>query len=74
MYMYILIFFTILYLYQSNIFYDLFLLKGNKEIKIITFSFFIISIYWLYSTLIAHELVPWEEYPSDLAVFMFTDF
>jgi diguanylate cyclase (GGDEF)-like protein len=47
-----------------------FFLKGNKEIKIITFSFFIISIYWLYSTLIAHELVPWEEYPSDLAVFL----
>ena len=47
-----------------------FFFKGNKETKIITFSFFIISIYWLYSSLIAAALVPWEEYPSDVAVFI----
>lgn len=47
-----------------------FFFKGNKETKIITFSFFIISIYWLYSSLIAAALVPWEEYPSDIAVFI----
>ena len=47
-----------------------FFFKGNKETKIITFSFFIISIYWLYSSLIAAALVPWEEYPSDVAIFI----
>ncbi|CAM3990658.1 sensor domain-containing diguanylate cyclase [Arcobacter cloacae] len=47
-----------------------FFYKGDKETKIITFSFFIISLYWLYSTLIAAGIVPWEEYPSDIAVFI----
>ncbi|RXJ83847.1 sensor domain-containing diguanylate cyclase [Arcobacter cloacae] len=47
-----------------------FFYKGDKETKIITFSFFIISFYWLYSTLIAAGIVPWEEYPSDIAVFI----
>lgn len=43
--------------------------KGDKELKIVTFSFLIISFYWLYSSLIAAGLVPWAEYPSDVAVF-----
>ena len=69
-YVYFDIFYNFISLPILTFFMIYFFLKGNKEIKIITFSFFIISIYWLYSTLIAHELVPWEEYPSDLAVFL----
>ena len=53
-----------------TIFMIYFFIIGNKDIKIITFSFFIISIYWFYSTLIAAGLVPWKEYPSDIAVFI----
>lgn len=53
-----------------TIFMIYFFIIGNKDIKIITFSFFIISIYWFYSTLIAAGLVPWKEYPSDIAVFV----
>jgi diguanylate cyclase (GGDEF)-like protein len=53
-----------------TIFMIYFFFKGDKETKIITFSFFIISLYWLYSSLIAAGLVPWEEYPSDIAIFI----
>lgn len=44
--------------------------KGNMELKIITLSFFIISVYWLISFLIAYHILPWAEYPSDVAVFL----
>lgn len=44
--------------------------KGDRQIKIITFSFFLISLYWLYSSLIAYGIVSWEEYPSDIVVFI----
>ena len=64
------IFYNFITLPILTIFMIYFFIIGNKEIKIITFSFFIISIYWLYSTLIAAGLVPWEEYPSDIAIFI----
>jgi diguanylate cyclase len=64
------IFYNFITLPMLTIFMIYFFIIGDKEIKIITFSFFIISIYWLYSTLIAAGLVPWEEYPSDVAVFI----
>ncbi|RBQ31296.1 diguanylate cyclase [Arcobacter sp. FW59] len=51
-----------------TIFIIYFFIKGDKKIKIITFSFFIISLYWVYSTLIALGVVPWEEYPSDIVI------
>lgn len=44
--------------------------KGYKKVKMITFSFFILALYWVYSSLIAFGIVPWEEYPSDLVVFI----
>lgn len=52
-----------------TIFMIYFFFKGNREIKIITFSFFLISAYWLYSTLIAYGIVPWAEYPSEVVIF-----
>lgn len=64
------IFYNFITLPILTIFMIYFFIIGDKETKIITFSFFIISIYWLYSTLIAAGLVPWEEYPSDVAVFI----
>lgn len=47
-----------------------FFFKGDNQVKLITSSFFIITLYWLYSSLIAYNLVPWVEYPSDAAVFI----
>ncbi len=47
-----------------------FFFKGNRQTKIITFSFFIISLYWVYSTLIAYGIVEWHEYPSDIVIFI----
>lgn len=64
------IFYNFITLPILTIFMIYFFIIGNKDIKIITFSFFIISIYWFYSTLIAAGLVPWKEYPSDIAVFI----
>jgi diguanylate cyclase (GGDEF)-like protein len=64
------IFYNFVTLPFLTIFMVYFFFKGNKETKIITFSFFIISLYWIYSTLIAAGLVPWEEYPADVAVFL----
>jgi len=46
-----------------------FFFKGNKEMKLITFSFFIISMYWLYSYLISSGILLWREYPSEIAIF-----
>ena len=69
-YVYFDIFYNFISLPILTIYIVYFFFKGDKETKIITSSFFIISIYWLYSSLIANELVPWEEYPSDLAVFL----
>lgn len=64
------IFYNFITLPILTIFVIYYFFKGNKETKIITFSFFIISLYWIYSTLIAAGLVPWEEYPTDIAVFL----
>lgn len=47
-----------------------FFFKGDNEIKLITSSFLIISIYWIISFLIAYSIVPWAEYPIDIAVFI----
>jgi len=47
-----------------------FFIKGNNQVKLITSSFLIISIYWIYSFLVAYHIVPWTEYPSDLAIFL----
>jgi diguanylate cyclase len=66
-------YFDILYNFISlpilTLFMIYFFFKGNKETKIITFSFFIISIYWFYTYLIAYGIIPWAEYPSDIAIF-----
>lgn len=66
-------YFDILYNFISfpilTLFMVYFFLKGDKETKIITSSFLIISIYWLYSSLIAYGIVPWAEYPSHIAIF-----
>lgn len=64
------IFYNFITLPILTIYVIYFFFKGNKETKIITFSFFIISLYWIYSSLIAAGLVPWEEYPTDIAVFL----
>jgi diguanylate cyclase (GGDEF)-like protein len=64
------IFYNFITLPILTIFMIYFFIIGDKQIRIITFSFLVISLYWLYSTLIAAGLVPWEEYPSDIAVFI----
>lgn len=64
------IFYNFITLPILTIFMIYFFFTGDKETKIITFSFFIISLYWVYSSLIASGLVPWEEYPSDIAIFI----
>lgn len=64
------IFYNFITLPILTIFMIYFFFKGDRQIKIITFSFFIISLYWLYSSLIAYGLVEWEEYPSDIAIFI----
>lgn len=69
-YKYFDIFYNFITLPILTIFMIYFFFKGDKQIKIITFSFLIISIYWLYSSLIAYGLVSWTEYPSDVAVFI----
>jgi len=66
-------YFDILYNFFSlpilTIFMIYFFFTGDKETKMITFSFFIISLYWLYSYLLAHSLIPWINFPSEIAVF-----
>lgn len=66
-------YFDILYNFVSlpilTFFMIYFFFKGDKEIKVITFSFFIISVYWFYTYLIAYGIIPWAEYPSDIAIF-----
>lgn len=69
-YKYFDIFYNFITLPILTIFMIYFFFKGDKQIKIITFSFLVISIYWLYSSLIAYGLVSWTEYPSDVAVFI----
>lgn len=69
-YKYFDIFYNFISLPILTIFMIYFFFKGDKQTKIVTFSLFIISIYWVYSSLIAYGLVPWEEYPSDIAVFL----
>lgn len=64
------IFYNFITLPILTIFMIYFFFKGDRQIKIITFSFFIISLYWVYSSLIAYGLVTWEEYPSDIAIFI----
>lgn len=64
------IFYNFISLPILTIFMLYFFFKGDRQIKIITFSFFIISLYWAYSSLIAYGLVEWEEYPSDIAIFI----
>ncbi|MGB3752008.1 MAG: hypothetical protein WA945_10610, partial [Arcobacteraceae bacterium] len=46
-----------------------FFFTGDKETKLITFSFFLISLYWVYSYLSAHMMLSWGEFPSEVAVF-----
>lgn len=53
-----------------TVFMIYFFFKGNQEIKLITISFLIISIYWIISFLIAYSILPWAEYPADIAVFL----
>ncbi|WP_121628495.1 GGDEF domain-containing protein [Poseidonibacter antarcticus] len=64
------IFYNFITLPILTIFMVYFFFKGDRQTKIVTFSFFIISLYWVYSSLIAHGLVQWEEYPSDIAIFI----
>lgn len=52
-----------------TIFMIYFFFTGDKETKFITFSFFIISLYWLYSYLLAHMMLSWGDFPSEVAVF-----
>lgn len=47
-----------------------FFIKGDSQVRLITSSFLIISIYWVYSFLLAYHILPWAEYPSDIAVFL----
>ncbi len=67
-------YFDILYNFISlpilTIFLIYFFIKGDKQTKLISASFLIISMYWLYSSLIAYGVVPWVEYPSDVAIFL----
>ena len=53
-----------------TVFMIYFFFIGDAQTKLITFSFLIISLYWVYSFLVAYHLVPWTEYPSDVAVFL----
>ena len=69
-YKYFDIFYNLITLPTLTIFMIYFFFRGNKQTKIITFSFFIISLYWIYSTLIAYGIVQWHEYPSDIVVFI----
>jgi len=66
-------YFDILYHFVTlpilTLFMIYFFYKGDSETKIITFSFFIISLYWFYTYLIAYGIVTWAEYPSDIAIF-----
>jgi len=66
-------YFDILYNFISlpilTFFMIYFFYKGDKETKIITFSFFIISIYWLYSYLVASGIITWNEVPGEIAIF-----
>lgn len=67
-------YFDILYYFITlpilTIFMIYFFFKGNNEIKLVTISFLIISIYWIISFLIAYSILPWSEYPADIAVFL----
>ena len=67
-------YFDILYYFITlpilTIFMIYFFFKGNNEIKLVTISFLIISIYWIISFLIAYSILPWAEYPADIAVFL----
>jgi hypothetical protein len=69
-YKYFDIFYNFISLPILTIFMVYFFFKGDRQIKIITFSFLIISLYWVYSSLIAYGLVEWKEYPSDIAIFI----
>jgi PAS domain S-box-containing protein len=46
------------------------LLKGDKEKKIVSIGFLLITLSWLYSSLIAWGLIPWSEHTNYLAVFI----
>ncbi|XPV67523.1 MAG: GGDEF domain-containing protein [Halarcobacter sp.] len=67
-------YFDILYNFISlpiiTVFLIYFFFKGDNQTKLVTSSFLIISLYWLYSSLIAYGVVPWVEYPNDIAVFL----
>ncbi|PLY07695.1 MAG: diguanylate cyclase [Arcobacter sp.] len=67
-------YFDILYYFITlpilTIFMIYYFFKGDNEVKLITSSFLIISLYWVYSYLIAYQILPWVEYPSDIAVFL----
>jgi len=67
-------YFDILYYFITlpllTIFMVYFFFKGDNEVKLITASFLIISIYWVISFLIAYNILPWTEHPADIAVFL----
>lgn len=44
--------------------------KGNNEQKIIASGFLIVSLYWIYSGLIAWNIIPWQEYPHYIPIFL----
>lgn len=47
-----------------------FFIKGNTDTKLIASSFLIITLYRIYSFLIAYHIVPWAEYPSEVVIFI----
>ncbi|WP_198305474.1 GGDEF domain-containing protein [Arcobacter vandammei] len=67
-YQYFDIFYNLITLPILTIFIIYFFFKGDKKIKMITFSFFILALYWVYSTMIALGIVTWKEYPSDIVI------
>lgn len=69
-YAYFDIFYYFITLPILTIFMIYFFFKGDNQVKLITSSFLIISLYWVYSYLIAYKILPWVEYPSDIAVFL----
>ena len=45
-------------------------IKGNNEVRIVTVAFLIEAIYWLYSSLISWNIIPWAEKPHYIAAFL----
>jgi len=66
-------YFDLLYNFISlpilTVFMIYFFFTGDKETKLITFSFFLISLYWVYSYFITHGMLSWIGFPSEIAIF-----